>query len=352
MSSFSFFIYREDTLMKQTALLISLGLLILCVVLPVSAAEPAKQNIVGDWKMKSTETDGPPMDAMMTISKDKDGKLAGKWLAFFGPADLKDVKFEGDKLTFTQTARVRGQEMTLNFSGTLKEGKIAGKMSNNTGEFDMEGTLMQPKCAVAGKWEITTKRQDRETTSTLMIKADKEGKLSGTWQSQRGGSEIPKMAFNDGKLTFKRKITRQDQEMEISYELAVKSNTISGIAKTQQGESSVTGKRIDSPAVGTWELTMTSERGERKQLLTVYADMTALYGPSELDTFAIEDNKVAFKMTRTFGDRTIEIEFKGTLEGDKLTGQMTSGPDRPAQTVTGKKLGAEVKIEAKPEPKK
>jgi hypothetical protein len=320
-------------------------------VLPVSAAEPSKQDIVGDWKIKSSNTDGPPMDAMMTISKDQDGKLVGKWLAFFGPGDLKDVKFEGDKLTFTQTVRFRGAEMTSNFAGTLKEGKITGKISNAMGQFDMEGTLMRPKNTVAGKWEITTKRQDRETTSTMIIKADKDGKLSGIWSSQRGDSDVSDLSFKEDKLSFKRKITRQDQEMVINYELTVNGNTISGVTKTQRGESAVTGKRIDSPAVGTWELTMTSERGERKQLLTVYADMTALYGPSELDTFAVEDDKISFKLKRTFGERTFEIEFKGTLEGDKLTGQMTSGPDRPAQAVTGKKLGAEVKTEAKPEPK-
>jgi hypothetical protein len=320
-------------------------------VLPVSAADIAKQDIVGDWKMKSSNTDGPPMDAIMTITKDKDGKLAGKWLAFFGPSDLKDVKFEGGTLMFSQTARFRGEERTSNFSGTLKEGKLSGMMSNDMGEFNMEGALMQPKCAVAGKWEITTKRQDRETTSTLIIKADKDGKLSGTWQSQRGDSDIPEITFKDDKITFKRKVTRQDQEMEISYELAVKGNTISGVTKTERGESAVTGKRMDSPAVGTWELTMTSDRGERKQLLTIYPDMTALYGPSEPDTFTIEDNKVSFKMTRTFGERTFEIEFKGTLSGDKITGEMTSGPDRPAQTVTGQKLGAEVKADVKPQAK-
>jgi hypothetical protein len=339
--------------MKQIELLISLGLLILCAALPVWAADIAGQDVVGDWKMKSSTTDGPPMDAILTISKDKDGQLAGKWLSFFGPGDLKDVKFDGEKLTFTQTARFRGREMASNFSGTLKEGKITGQMSNDMGQFDMEGTPMPPKNAIAGKWEITTKRQDRETTSTLIIKADKEGKLSGTWQTQRGVSEIPEMAFNDGKLTFKRKITRQDrQEMEIKYELAVKGNAISGITKTPRGESTVTGKRIDSPVVGVWELTMTSERGERKQLLTVYGDMTALYGPSEVDTFAVEENKMSFKMNRTFGERSFEIEFKGTIEGDKLAGQMTSGSDRPAQAVTGKKLGAEVLTEVKSDLKK
>jgi hypothetical protein len=344
--------------MKQTTFLktaVILSVLVL-VAMPacVIAAELAKQDIAGQWRMKATSTDGPPMDAVMTISKDKDGKLAGKWLSFFGLSDLKDVKFEGGKLMFTQVFRFGGQEMTSDFTGSLKDGKITGSLVSDRGEKKMEGVPMPSKNAVAGKWELITKRQDREMTSTLIIKADKDGKLSGTYQSQRGDSAIPEMSFKDDKLTFKRTMSMQGQEMEINYELAVKGSTMSGVSKTQRGESTVTGKRVDLPAVGTWELTLTSDRGERKQLLTIYPDMSAMYGPDDLDKITIEDSKVSFKMTRTFGDRTIETEFKGAIDGDKLTGEMTgAGPNGPTtQKVTGKKLGAEVKVEAKPEVEK
>jgi hypothetical protein len=337
--------------MRQTVLLATLGLMVLCMVSPAFAAEPVKQDVFGGWKMKAASTDGPPMDAIMTISKDKDGKLVGKWLSFFGSSDLKDVKFEGGKLMFTQVMRFGGQEMTSDFTGTLKDGKIAGSLVSDRGEMKMEGVPMLSKNTVAGKWELITKRQDRETTSTLIIKADKEGKLSGTWTSQRGDSAIPEISFKDGKLTFKRTMSMQGQDMEINYELTVKDNAITGISKTERGESAVTGKRVDSPAVGTWELITVSDRGERTQVLTVNPDMTALYGPSDLDEFKVEDNKMTFKMKFTFGDRTIESDFKGTIEGDKLTGEMTGeGPNGPTtQKVTGKKLGAEVKVEAKTE---
>jgi hypothetical protein len=341
--------------MKQMALLTTLILLILCLVLPVTAAEPAKQDIVGQWRLKGTSPDGPLMEAVMTISKDKDGKLVGKWLSFFGPADLKEVKFEGGKLTFVQTASFRGEQFTSNFSGTLKDGKLTGTLSGDRGDINMEGVLMQPKPAMVGVWEITVKRTDRESTATLTLKADKDGKLSGTWKSQRGESEISDVNFKDDKLTFKRQMQTQDQQQaQSTYELTVKSDTMTGKSSSPRGEAVLRGKRAISPVVGMWELTLTSERGERKQLLTIYADMTALYGPSEPDKFTVEGNNVSFKMTRTFGERTIEMEFKGAVEGDKMTGQMTgAGPNGPTtQTVTGKKIGDEVKPEAKQEVKK
>ena len=345
--------------MKQTTFLktaVILSILVLAA-LPVCviAAEPAKQDIAGQWRMKGTSTDGPPMDAIMMISKDKDGKLAGQWLSFFGFSDLKDVKFEGGKLTFVQVNQFRDEEFTSNFSGTFKDGKLTGTLSGDRGDFDYEGALIQPKPAIVGTWEITTKREDRETTSTLIIKSDKDGKLSGTWKSDRGEGDISDVNFKDDKLTFKRKMTRQDQEVEIPYELTIKGDTMTGKSSSPRGESVMTGKRADSPLVGTWELTIASEFGERKQLLTIYPDLSAMYGPSELEKITVEGSKVSFKQSRTFGDRTFEEEFKCELTGDQLAGERIS-TDRDGnpvtQKVTGKKLGAEVKAEAKPEVKK
>jgi hypothetical protein len=45
----------------------------------------------------------------------------------------------------------------------------------------------------------------------------------------------------------------------------------------------------------------------------------------------------------------MEMEFKGTLEGDKLTGEMTTGPDNPAQKVVGRKIVPGTKPEVKKE---
>jgi hypothetical protein len=216
---------------------------------------------------------------------------------------------------------------------------------------------MQPKPAIVGTWEITTKREGQETPSisTLTIKSDKDGKLSGTWKSQRGEGDVSDVNFKDGKLTFKRKMTRQDQEVEMTYELIVKDDAMTGTSKSPRGEAALTGKRADSPLVGTWELTITSDRGERKQILTIYPDLSAMYGPSELEKITVEGNKVSFKQSRTFGDRTFEEEFKCELTGDQLAGEITfSGRDGNPMTqkVTGKKLGADVKAEAKAEVKK
>jgi len=116
---------------------------------------------------------------------------------------------------------------------------------------------------------------------------------------------------------------------------------LTGTVTSQQGERAIEGKRAAaSPVVGTWMLTVTSERGERTQRLVVYPDMTALYGATPVEAVTCQDNAVSFKITMSFGDRTFETTFKGTLDGDKLTGQLSSTGQNDqvfTQEVVGKK---------------
>ena len=65
---------------------------------------------------------GRPSFATLTIAKNADGAFTGKW----GPAELTNVKFDGQKLTFARTVKFGDNEFTMTYAGTLKDGKIAG----------------------------------------------------------------------------------------------------------------------------------------------------------------------------------------------------------------------------------
>ncbi len=340
--------------MKKTALLTIAGLMAVCWMVPAAIA--AEADIVGIWQVKA-DFNGRPMESLLSFSKDKEGKLIGKAVSFFGVTELKDIKLEGDKLTYSQVNRMGGNESTSTFTGTIKDGKLKGSTSSDFGQFDLEGTLMKAKPAVVGAWEFQTQRGDQTMTSTLIVSQDKEGKFSAIWKTQRGETPATDVTYADGKLTFKRTMQgrqREGQEQpaqtrEMTYELTAKGDTISGIMKTQRGENPIEGKRIGGALIGTWELTIASERGDRTQWLMVMPDMSALYGPVAVDKVVMEDNKVSFTVKMSFGDRSIENQFKGQLDGDKLTGEMTSpamgrpgeGTDASAtvtQKVTGKKI--------------
>ena len=178
---------------------------------------------------------------------------------------------------------------------------------------------------------------EREITSTFIVKADKEGKLTAQWQGRRSESEISDLQYERGKLTFKRKSTYQDRQFESTFEGTIRGNTLSGVIKSQRGETTVEGTRIGAAIIGTWNLEVTSEqRGSRKQRLMVNPDMSGLYGAIPVKKVNLEDDKVSFKIVLEFGERKFEMSFEGKLEDSKLTGELTS--ERGSQKIKGTKV--------------
>ena len=345
--------------MKQATFLKTAGflsiLVFLACVTQVFAQEPAKKDITGDWHLK-TDFNEWQMDSIMTLSRDAEGKLSGVWIGFWGYTNMDDLKYEDGKISFKRTFGSGDRRFTSSFTGTIKEGKLTGTTSSERGDFAVEGAQSKA-CPAVGNWEFKFTRGDREFTSTLVVKADKEGKLSGEWkrpqrqrprqegdqqsdqQRQRrfGPTVIKDLAFKDGKLTFTRVRGSEDRRRESKYDLTLKGDTLSGKTESSRGSFDITAKRADPVIVGKWELTITSERREFKQILTVNPDMSALYGPIPVDKIETEDNKVNFKAMFGFGERSFESQFKGQLDGEKLTGEMTGFRDT-IQKVTGKKI--------------
>ena len=105
--------------------------------------------------------------------------------------------------------------------------------------------------------------------------------------------------------------------------------------KSGQGETPVEGKRLGGAAIGVWELDIASDSGSRKQVLRINPDLSAMYGPLPIEKIDIDGNKVAFKSSVQFGDRSFETSFAGQVKGNKITGEITSS--RGTQTVTGAK---------------
>ena len=53
--------------------------------------------------------------------------------------ELKDVKFEDNKLSFTQVTNFGGQERTSKFTGTIEEGELSGLLVSDRGETEING---------------------------------------------------------------------------------------------------------------------------------------------------------------------------------------------------------------------
>jgi len=230
-------------------------------------AQSRRGGLYGDWQVKY-ETGERQREAIISFSRDSEGNRTGQWISFMSLSELKDLKYEDGQFSFSRASRGRdGQSTTYKFKGTIQDGKLSGTMSSDRGEYKLEGKPSPRIPRAVGSWEMKLKMGEREFTSKLIVNVDKEGKLTGQWQSQRGESEITDLQYERGKLTFKRKSTYQDRERESTFEGTVRGDMLSGVIKSEMGEITAEGKQIGSSLIGTWNLEAVSERGSRKNRL-------------------------------------------------------------------------------------
>jgi len=305
----------------------------------VRAQPPSSRRggLYGDWQIKY-QAGERQREAIISFSRDSEGNRTGQWISFMSLSELKDFKYEDGKLSFTRSSRGRdGQTTTSKFTGTIQDGLLSGTMSSDRGEYQIEGKPMPRIPRAVGTWQMTLKREDREITSTLVVKADKEGNLTAQWRSERGEIEIPEVQYERGNLNFKMERKTEDRQWEATFEGTIEreTDTLSGVMKSQRGEMTVEGKRIGAPLIGIWNLEAVSERGTRKQRLRVNPDMSALYGAVPVKKVNLEGDRVSFKIVMEFGDQTFEMGFEGKLADSKLTGELTSS--RWSQKITGTK---------------
>jgi len=313
-----------------------LALIVLLTSLAQVQAGQAKKGIAGDWQVK-VDFDGRQSESILSFTRDEEGNRIGRWISFWGLSELKDVKYENGQLSFVRVSRNReGQSNTSRFTGTIESGKLSGTLSSDRGEYKLEGKRVPRIPRAAGNWETKLKMGEREFTAMLVVKADEGGKLAADWRSQWGEHEITGVNFKGGKLTFKRRSKIQDRQWESNFEGTVKGHTLSGTFTSEQGNITAEGKRVGAALVGQWELEIISERGNRKQMLRVNPDLSAMYGPIAIKKVTLDDDEVAFKTVLEFGERKIETSFAGRLDGRNLTGELTTS--RGSQKVTGRKI--------------
>ncbi len=303
-----------------------------------ASAQSRRGGLYGDWHIKY-QAGERQREAIISFSRDSEGNRTGQWISFMGLSELKDLKYEDGQFSFSRVSRGRdGQSTTSKFTGTIQDGKLSGTLSSDRGEYKVEGKPSPRIPRAVGTWQMKLKMEDREFDSTMAIKADKEGKLSAEWSSDRGTLEIPDVQYERGNLSFTMERKTEERQWQASFEGTIQreTDTLTGTLKSNRGEIEAVGKRAGTALIGTWILESTSERGTRKQRLRVNPDMSGLYGSIPVKNVALEGDKVTFKIVLEFGDQEFEMGFAGKLEGSKLAGEMTSS--RGSSKVTGTKV--------------
>jgi len=299
----------------------------------------AQQAVVGEWEFRMTFNEREIV-SKMTITQNADGALAGTWGGRRGDTELKDVKYEDEKLTFSMTRTRQDQEFTSNYTLAAEGDKLVGEVTSSRGTRPISLTRIVSDKAVIGTWEMKMSMQDREFTSKLIVSKNQTGVLEGKWESDFGEHTVSNVKFEAGKLTFDRVSKFGDRDRASTFNGTLDGNKLDGAMKSDRGEVTVKGTRKAAGIVGKWELTTTSQRGTRTRILTIKDDMTGTYqirdGETPIKDLKVDGADVSFKIEMSWNDRSFEMELKGALDGDTFNGKSIT--ERGEREFTGKRV--------------
>ncbi|MBN1360692.1 MAG: hypothetical protein JW993_08875 [Sedimentisphaerales bacterium] len=308
---------------------------------PISA-EPkkAKSPAVGQWDINFNVMD-QEIKARLIISEEPDGTLTAKWIEEQGEHRVSSVKYEDGKLTFTRQSTFPEMDFELEttYAGTIKGNELTGTLEAEMGSWQANGTRFGTP--LIGTWELTSDVEQGPRTTTLTIEPD----LTGTYAFF--GSEIPirNLKLEGNQVSFGAEMGFGDQGWRLDFAGKLDGGTLKGQMSNPMGTNEVTGKKtqaVVAPAAsiaGTWELTSESPQGTRTNTLKIKPDMTGTYTSRNNETpisdLKVEGNQVTFKVTRSFNDQEFTMEYKATLEGNTLKGEIIT--ERGSRPFTGKK---------------
>jgi hypothetical protein len=119
------------------------------------------RGLYGDWLVK-VDYDGRQFESILSFSRDQEGKQTGNWISFMGLSELKDIKYEEGKISFSRESRNRdGETTTSSFKGTIEDGKISGTWSSSRGDYKLEGMRAPRMPRAVGSWAMTLKMGER-----------------------------------------------------------------------------------------------------------------------------------------------------------------------------------------------
>jgi len=293
---------------------------------------------LGQWDL-SYRIQDRDVTAKLTVSQRPDGALDAKWTSQFGESTISNVRFQDSKLSFTRKAKFNDNQFEMTFEGTVQGDKLTGVSKNEQLEVPVTGQRFG--AALIGKWELTSTSERGTRTSILTVNGD----LSGRYESFGGEIPVKDLKLEGNQVTFAIEMGFGDQTFKMDFKGTLDGNALKGQTTSERGTSEVTGKKLAvaaaSAMAGTWELTSeSSQGGTRTNTLKIKDDMTATYTSRDTESpvtdLKVEGNQISFKITRTFNDQQVTMDFKGTVDGKTLKGEMVSA--RGSRPVTGKKI--------------
>ena len=120
----------------KNRVLITTCLLLFCFsTFPVISQEKKYEDLLGTWDVE-TEDGQYTFEFIFSM---ENGTLKGVYIGSSGEAEMEDLTYEDNKLTFTVNVDAGGQSMAIDFSATIEGETLEGMLSLQFGEANIIG---------------------------------------------------------------------------------------------------------------------------------------------------------------------------------------------------------------------
>ena len=130
--------FTKGVIMKITKnrVLITTWLILFCFsTFPVVSQEKKYEDLLGTWDVE-TEDGQYTFEFIFSM---ENGTLKGVYIGSSGEAEMEDLTYEDNKLTFTVNVDAGGQSMAIDFSATIEGETLEGMLSLQFGEANIIG---------------------------------------------------------------------------------------------------------------------------------------------------------------------------------------------------------------------
>jgi len=192
--------------------------------------------LIGKWEMTTTSERGTRTSMMMI-----NGDLTGRYEFFGGEIPMKDIKLEGDQVTFGIEMGWGDRTFQMNFKGKLDGKTLKGELSSERFTSQVVGKKLKETSPVVGTWEFTRETTRGTRTSTLKIKED----MTATYTVRDNELAVTDLKVDGNQISFKVIMRYGDREVPMEFKSKVDGTRLVGERTTSRGTNKITGKKID-----------------------------------------------------------------------------------------------------------
>jgi hypothetical protein len=203
--------------------------------------------LIGKWELTAVSDRGT-RTLLMTINPD----LTGRYEFFFAEVPIKDLKLEGNQVTFAVESSFGDRSFRADFKGKVEDGVLKGQMTSERGTTEITGKKLPPAAGTAaapaaggagivGTWEFTRETQQGTRTSTLTIKPD----MTGTYKMRDTEVPVTNLTVSGDQVSFKVVMKFNENEVPMEFKGKLEGATLKGAFETSRGTREAVGKKVN-----------------------------------------------------------------------------------------------------------